>query len=237
MNEAIMKTTGLAAPRVAVVDDERHIRELLEIGLSDEGFEVRSAADGQAGLALVRGWTPDVIVLDVMLPKIDGIALLPMFRQLTEAPIVMLSAKGDVDDKVAGLTRGADDYLSKPFEMTELVARLETALRRPKLAKPRTVRYADLAIDLETRTAQRDGRTIDLSAREFDLLVVLARHPHRVFTRDQLLDLVWGAHRDVGQGAVETYISYLRTKIDHGFSSRLIQTHRGAGYSMRAGAS
>jgi DNA-binding response OmpR family regulator len=219
--------------RVAVVDDERHIRELLEIGLSDEGFEVRSAADGQAGLALIRAWSPDVIVLDVMLPKIDGIALLPMFRQLTEAPIVMLSAKGEVDDKVAGLAGGADDYVSKPFEMPELVARLESALRRPKLAKPHTVRYADLSIDLETRSVLRDGRAIDLSAREFDLLVALARHPQRVFTRDQLLDMVWGAHRDVGQGAVETYISYLRTKIDVGFRSRLIHTHRGAGYSMR----
>jgi DNA-binding response OmpR family regulator len=221
------------ARRVAVVDDERHIRELLEIGLSDEGFEVRSAADGQAGLALVRGWTPDVIVLDVMLPKIDGIALLPMFRQLTEAPIVMLSAKGEVDDKVAGLSGGADDYVSKPFEIAELVARLESALRRPKLAKPHTVRYADLSIDLDTRTVMRDGREIELSAREFDLLVALARHPQRVFTRDQLLDMVWGAHRDVGQGAVETYISYLRTKVDVGFRSRLIHTHRGAGYSMR----
>jgi DNA-binding response OmpR family regulator len=233
MNEPNMSIKGLSAPRVAVVDDERHIRELLEIGLCDEGFEVRSAADGQAGLALVREWSPDIIVLDVMLPKIDGFALLPLFRGLTEVPIVMLSAKGEVDDKVTGLARGADDYISKPFEMAELVARLESALRRPKLAKPRTVRYADLAIDLETRTVVRAGRTIELSAREFDLLVALARHPQRVFTRDQLLDLVWGAHRDVGQGAVETYISYLRTKIDQGFANRLIQTHRGAGYSLR----
>jgi len=228
-----MVNMGLRARRVAVVDDERHIRELLEIGLTDEGFDVRSAGDGQAGVALVRDWDPDVIVLDVMLPKIDGIALLPMFRQLTEAPIVMLSAKGEVDDKVAGLSGGADDYLSKPFEITELVARLDSALRRPKLAKPQTVRYADLAIDLETRTVLRDGRSIELSAREFDLLVALARNPLRVFSRDQLLDMVWGAHRDVGQGAVETYISYLRTKIDSGFRTRLIHTHRGAGYSLR----
>ncbi|MBV9103607.1 MAG: response regulator transcription factor [Candidatus Eremiobacteraeota bacterium] len=233
MSEATMSTMGLRPPRVAVVDDERHIRELLEIGLGDEGFEVRSAADGQAGLSLVREWSPDIIVLDVMLPKIDGIALLPLFRRLTEAPILMLSAKGEVDDKIAGLTGGADDYVSKPFEMSELIARLETALRRPKLAKPRTVRYADLAIDLETRTVERGERSVELSAREFDLLVTLARHPHRVFTRDQLLDLVWGSHRDVGQGAVETYISYLRTKIDQGFPKRLIQTHRGAGYSLR----
>ncbi|HMD03229.1 MAG TPA: response regulator, partial [Candidatus Baltobacteraceae bacterium] len=121
-----------ASARVLVVDDERHIRELLEIGLGDEGYDVKSAPDGQVGLQVAREWNPDAIVLDVMLPKIDGIALLPMFRKLTEAPIIMLSAKGDVADKVSGLSSGADDYVAKPFEMTELVARLETALRRPK---------------------------------------------------------------------------------------------------------
>jgi len=221
------------AARVLVVDDERHIRELLEIGLSDEGYDVRSAPDGQVGLQLVREWNPDAIVLDVMLPKIDGIALLPMFRKLTEAPILMLSAKGDVGDKVAGLSRGADDYVAKPFEMAELRARLETALRRPRLAQPQVLRYADLEVNLETRVVTRDGKDISLSAREYDLLVALLRNPHRVFTRDQLLDQVWGTERFVGPGAVETYISYLRAKIDQGFPSRLIQTHRGAGYSLR----
>jgi DNA-binding response OmpR family regulator len=219
--------------RVLVVDDERHIRELLVIGLGDEGYEVRSAPDGQVGLQMVRDWNPDAIVLDVMLPKIDGIALLPMFRKLTEAPILMLSAKGDVGDKVAGLSRGADDYVAKPFEMAELRARLETALRRPRLAQPQVLRYADLEVNLETRTVTRAGKDISLSAREYDLLVALLRNPHRVFTRDQLLDQVWGTERFVGPGAVETYISYLRAKVDQGFPSRLIQTHRGAGYSLR----
>jgi DNA-binding response OmpR family regulator len=221
--------------RVLVVDDERHIRELLEIGLSDEGYEVRSAPDGQVGLQMVRDWNPDAIVLDVMLPKIDGIALLPMFRKLTEAPIVMLSAKGDVNDKVTGLSRGADDYVSKPFEMAELRARLETALRRPRLAQPQVLRYGDLEVNLETRVAIRGNKEIALSAREYDLLVTLLRNPHRVFSRDQLLDQVWGTERFVGPGAVETYISYLRAKIDQGFPTRLIQTHRGAGYSLREG--
>jgi DNA-binding response OmpR family regulator len=221
------------AARVLVVDDERHIRELLEIGLSDEGYEVRSAPDGQVGLQMVRDWNPDAIVLDVMLPKIDGIALLPMFRKLTEAPILMLSAKGDVGDKVAGLSRGADDYMAKPFEMAELRVRLETALRRPRLAQPQVLRYADLEVNLETRSVTRAERDISLSAREYDLLVALLRNPHRVFTRDQLLDQVWGTERFVGPGAVETYISYLRAKVDQGFPTRLIQTHRGAGYSLR----
>jgi DNA-binding response OmpR family regulator len=221
------------APRVLVVDDERHIRELLEIGLGDEGYEVRSAPDGQVGLQLCREWNPDAIVLDVMLPKIDGIALLPMFRKLTEAPILMLSAKGDVTDKVAGLSRGADDYVAKPFELAELQARLETALRRPRLAQPQMLRYSDLEVNLETPQVTRAGKSIALSAREYDLLIALLRNPNRVFTRDQLLDQVWGTERFVGPGAVETYISYLRAKIDHGFQTRLIQTHRGAGYSLR----
>jgi DNA-binding response OmpR family regulator len=229
-----MKPTMTQTPaRVLVVDDERHIRELLEIGLGDEGFDVRSAPDGQVGLQICREWSPDAIVLDVMLPKVDGISLLPMFRKLTEAPILMLSAKSDVRDKVAGLSGGADDYVAKPFEMAELLARLETALRRPRLAQPQVLRFGDLEVNLETRIVARDGKTIALSAREYDLLVVLLRNPQRVFSRDQLLDQVWGADRFVGPGAVETYISYLRAKIDQGFATRLIHTHRGAGYSLR----
>jgi DNA-binding response OmpR family regulator len=216
-----------------VVDDERNIRELLEIGLGDEGYDVRTAPDGQAALQIAREWSPDAIVLDVMLPKIDGIALLPMFRKLTEAPILMLSAKSETGDKIAGLHSGADDYVAKPFEMAELTARLETALRRPKLAAPQVIRFSDLEINLETRVATRGQRRISLSAREYDLLVALVRNPNRVFSRDQLLDQVWGTERFVGPGAVETYISYLRAKIDHGFPKRLIHTHRGVGYSLR----
>jgi len=219
--------------RVLVVDDERNIRELLEIGLGDEGYEVCTAPDGQAALQIAREWSPDAIVLDVMLPKIDGIALLPMFRKLTEAPILMLSAKSETGDKIAGLHSGADDYVAKPFEMAELTARLETALRRPKLAQPQVIRFSDLEINLETRVATRGQRRISLSAREYDLLVALVRNPNRVFSRDQLLDQVWGTERFVGPGAVETYISYLRAKIDHGFPKRLIHTHRGVGYSLR----
>jgi two-component system response regulator MprA len=145
----------------------------------------------------------------------------------------MLSAKGEVGDKVAGLSRGADDYLAKPFEMPELIARLETALRRPRLAQPQTLRFADLEVNLETREALRGAKRIALSAREYDLLVALLRSPNRVFSRDQLLDQVWGTERFVGPGAVETYISYLRAKVDNGFPKRLIHTHRGAGYSLR----
>src|SRR5579875_3703056 len=153
-----MKAMVGERPRVVVVDDERHIREMLTIGLEREGFDVKAAADGVEALAVVRESEPDVIILDVMLPKIDGVALLPMLRRLTEAPIVMLSAKGETTDKVEGLTHGADDYVSKPFEMSELVARLQSALRRPKLAQPTVLRCADLTVELESRTVER-GRS------------------------------------------------------------------------------
>jgi DNA-binding response OmpR family regulator len=223
-----------AIPKVVVIDDERHLRELLELGLGEDGFEVRSAADGRAGLSLVRDWRPDAIVLDVMLPFVDGLELLPMLRRITEAPILMLSAKADTDDRITGLRRGADDYISKPFDMTELAARLHSALRRPRLEQPSIVAYADLSIDLDRREVKRGEQRIELSAREYALLLTLVRNPERVFTRDQLLDLVWGTDRDVGPGAVETYVSYLRAKIDAGFDPKLIRTIRGAGYALRA---
>ena len=222
-----------ATPRVAIVDDERSVRELLEVGLTQEGYAVRTAADGQQALALIREWPPDAIVLDVMMPKVDGISLLPMVRKLTEVPVIMLSAKGDVGDRIEGLRGGADDYLTKPFEFAELLARLETALRRPRLAKPQTLRFGDLSVDLDARRVNRDGRRIDLSMREYDLLVALMRSPNRVFTREQLLDLVWGSDREVGTGTVETYISYLRAKIDSPPRKKLIHTVRGVGYALR----
>ena len=223
----------MATAKVVVIDDERHLRELLELGLGEDGFEVRSAADGRTGLQLVRDWRPDAIVLDVMLPCVDGLELLPMLRRITEAPILMLSAKADTDDRITGLRRGADDYIPKPFEMTELVARLHSALRRPRLEQPSIVAYNDLSIDLDRREVKRGDRRIDLSAREYALLLTFVRNPERVFTRDQLLDLVWGTDRDVGPGAVETYVSYLRAKIDAGFEPKLIRTIRGAGYALR----
>jgi DNA-binding response OmpR family regulator len=222
-------------PRLLVVDDERPIREMLEIGLTGRGFEVRSVADGPAAIPVIREWQPELIVLDVMLPKVDGIAMLPMLRRLTEAPIVMLSARGEVEDRVRGLDRGADDYIGKPFEMSELVSRLRSALRRPRLEHIENIVYADLEVDLPTRTVHRNGRMLDLSPLEYDLLVTLLRHPRRVFTRDQLLDLVWGSESDVGTGNVERYISYVRAKVDEGSEKRLIHTIRGVGYTLRDG--
>lgn len=222
-------------PRLLVVDDERPIREMLELGLKSRGFEVRSVPDGPTAIPLIREWKPELIVLDVMLPKIDGISMLPLLRRITEAPILMLSAKGEVEDRVAGLDRGADDYLAKPFEMSELVARLRTALRRPRLEHVEVITYADVEVELQTRTVRRGGRMLDLSPLEYDLFVTLLRHPRRVFSREQLLDLVWGPEADVGPGSVERYISYVRAKVDDGAVTRLIHTIRGVGYSLHDG--
>jgi DNA-binding response OmpR family regulator len=222
------------APRIAVIDDEPRIRELLELALGHGGYVVRSAADGAAGLTLAKEWSPDLIVLDVMMPKIDGIALLPMLRRITDAPIVMLSAKGEVYDRVEGLTAGADDYLSKPFEISELLAHIDAKLRRPHLERRSVLQYEGLTVDLDEHVVERDGKRLDLSPLEYKLLVTLLRRPKRVYTREDLLDLVWGDEADVGTGAVERYISYLRAKVDGGFGKTLIATIRGAGYTLRA---
>jgi DNA-binding response OmpR family regulator len=219
--------------RIMVVDDERRIREMLELSLSHQGYDVRSAQDGQAALKLAQEWTPDVIILDVMMPKLDGITLLPMLRRFTEAPVIMLSAKGEIEDKVGGLSVGADDYLSKPFELPELLAHVDAKLRRPRIEHPEHLQYADLEVDCETREVKRSGKRLDLSPLEYNLLLTLLRRPKRVFTREELLDLVWGDEAEVTEGAVERYISYLRSKVDDGFDRRLIQTIRGVGYTMR----
>ena len=216
-----------------VVDDERRIREMLELTLSHHGYDVRSAQDGQAALKLAQEWQPDVIILDVMMPKLDGITLLPMLRRFSEAPVIMLSAKGEIDDKVGGLSVGADDYLSKPFELPELLAHVDAKLRRPRIEHPEHLQYADLQVECETREVKRSGKRLDLSPLEYNLLLTLLRRPKRVFTREDLLDLVWGDEAEVTEGAVERYISYLRSKVDDGFDRRLIHTIRGVGYTLR----
>jgi len=220
--------------RILVVDDEVAIRELLEYGLGQAGFAVRSVGNGRDALEVIRLWSPELIILDVMLPETDGFTLLPALRRLTDVPIVMLSAKTETAEKVAGLSRGADDYVGKPFELEELVARLHSALRRPRMELRQTFAYADLVVDVSRRSVHRGARRIELSTREFELLLTFVRHPEHVFTRSQLLDLVWGVDRDVVPNTVETYVSYLRAKLDSGEGVKLIQTLRGVGYAMRA---
>jgi two-component system response regulator MprA len=225
-----------ASERIAVIDDERTVREMLEIGLRQEGFDVRTAHDSATGVELVRAWEPHCVVLDVMMPKVDGFATIPLLRRLTEAPILMLTARGEIHDRIEGLRVGADDYLAKPFDLGELAIRIRAALRRPVLAKVRHLTFADLTVDLETRSVVRGTRSVLLSAREYDLLIALLRRPRRVFTRENLLDLVWGTDADVTTNSVEAYIHYLRAKIDVSPEPRLIHTVRGAGYTLRESA-
>ncbi|MFY9665441.1 MAG: response regulator transcription factor [Candidatus Cybelea sp.] len=228
-----MASAGESA-RVLVVDDERALRELLEYGLEQAGFSVRSVTEGSAAFALLQAWSPDVIVLDVMLPGRDGLTLLPEIRRLTTAPVVMLTARTEIAEKLAGFSAGADDYVGKPFDIEELVARLRTLLRRPRIEEHETLTYADLTLDASSRTVYRGNRRIELTPREFDLLRVFAEHAEEVLTRSELLDLVWGIDRDVIPNTVETFVSFLRAKIDSGEPVKLIQTLRGAGYSLRA---
>ncbi len=224
---------GVANARVAVVDDDRLIREMLELGLTREGFEVATASDGQAALDLVRRFDPEVIILDIMMPKIDGLTLLPMLREISHVPILMLTAKGGLEDKISSLGAGADDYLVKPFAFEELLARLHAKLRRPQLIDERVLQWHDLSINMDTRQARRGKDPVELTHREFDLLSVFMREPRRVFSKDHLLELVWGHDFEGGPNIVETYISYLRAKIDRpGEPGSFIRTVRSVGYGL-----
>lgn len=224
---------AMATARVAVIDDDRMVREMLELGLSREGFDVQTASDGMAALDLVRRFDPEVIVLDIMMPKIDGITLLPRLREISQAPILMLTAKGGTDHKVQSLSAGADDYLVKPFIFEELIARLQAKLRRPQLIEENILRWRDVSMNPQTRELWRGKQAIDLTQREFDLLAVFMREPRRVFGKDHLLEIVWGHDFEGGPNIVETYISYLRAKIDRpGERGSFLRTVRGVGYGL-----
>ncbi len=224
---------SLDDPKVLVIDDEPNVRDMLEIGLARHGFEVGCAADGAEALAMLRASAPDAILLDVMMPKVDGVSLVPLIRRITEAPIVMLSALSDAQDKIAGLSAGADDYVGKPFDLGEVAARLRAQLRRPQLAKRDVIRYADVVIDVPTRRVETASGRIELTAREFDLLVTFVREPGRIFSREQLLDRVWGRDAAVEPNVVETYVSYLRGKLGEQGPRPLIRTIRRVGYTAR----
>ena len=220
-------------PLVLVVDDEPNVREMLEIGLAQHGFTIRCAADGAQALGVLRELRPDAILLDVMMPTIDGVSLVPLIRRITEAPILMISALTDAQDKISGLTAGADDYVAKPFDLGEVAARVRAQLRRPQLAKRDVIRYADIVMDMTTRRVESESGPVELTAREFDLLATFLREPGRVFTRDQLLDRVWGRDAAVEPNVVETYVSYVRSKLGERGPRPLIRTIRRVGYTAR----
>ncbi len=223
-------------PYVAIVDDDAAIRTALGRALRMEDYDVELFEDGSSALRAVQLRAPDVIVLDLQLPDIDGLEVCRRIRRAGDAtPILMLTARDAVNDRVAGLDVGADDYLVKPFDLAELLARLRALLRRHSLAEgdEAAVRFEDLTLNPLTREVTRGERTILLTKIEFDLLELFMRHPRQVLTRDQILDLVWGYTFDSGTNSLAVYIGYLRRKLEEGGEPRLIQTIRGVGYVLR----
>ncbi|GIG61096.1 DNA-binding response regulator [Longispora fulva] len=223
-------------PRVLVVDDEPTLADLLTMALRYEGWQVRSAPDGSTAVRLAREFRPDAVVLDIMLPDLDGLEVLRRLRNdKPDIPVLFLTARDAVEDRVAGLTAGGDDYVTKPFSLEEVVARVRALLRRALLHTARTealLVVGDLTLDEECREVRRAGEEITLTATEFELLRYLMRNPRRVLSKSQILDRVWNYDFGGQANVVELYISYLRKKVDAGRPT-MIHTMRGAGYVLK----
>jgi two-component system response regulator MprA len=219
--------------RILVVDDDPEILSFLRRGLSYDGYEVDTAEDGTEALAKARDAEPDLVVLDVMMPGLDGMEVSKRLRQASSVPILMLTAKGTVSDRVSGLDSGADDYLVKPFAFDELLARVRALLRRSQPREGESLRFADLSLDTATREVRRGSDVLDLTVQEFDLLELFMRHPRQVLTRDRIYARVWGYDFAGESNVIEVYVSYLRSKMETGDRPRLIHTVRGVGYVLR----
>jgi two-component system response regulator MprA len=224
---------------VLVVDDDPEIRDSLRRGLSVEGYTVSLAGDGAEALATARDRAPDLVVLDVMLPELDGLEVCRRLRMAEDSlPIVLLTARDAVPDRVAGLETGADDYLVKPFAIEELLARVRVQLRRREPAGaaatgPRELRFDDLRLDMAGRAARRGPRHISLTTTEYELLWLLMQHPREVLSRERIFERVWGYDFDGESKVIEVYVRYLREKLEAGGEPRLLHTVRRAGYVLR----
>lgn len=222
------------APTILLVEDDPSVRDALERALGFEGYEVDTARDGGVALSMMREMAPDLIVLDVMMPYVDGIEVCRRIRAKGDrVPILMLTAKTAVGDRVEGLDAGADDYVTKPFALDELLARIRALLRRSSGDVGDLIVYKDLEIDPSARTAMRDARALDLTKTEFDLLVLLARTPGAVIDRDTIYEEIWGIDFITSSNSLDVYIGYLRRKTESLGEPRLIHTVRGVGYVLR----
>ena len=220
--------------RVLVVDDDPAITSVLKRGLSYSGFEVDTAGSGAEGLELARDRPPDVAVLDIMLPGMDGLELLRRLRAAdSQLPVLFLTGRDAPTDQVQGLEQGADDYITKPFTFEVLAARVRALLRRRETGQPVVLRFADLILDMGTRRAQRAGREIDLTSTEYDLLHQFLDHPRRVLPKEFLMERVWGYDFGGNSNVLEVYVKQLRQKLEANAEPRLIHTLRGTGYVLR----
>jgi two-component system response regulator MprA len=219
---------------ILIIEDDEGILQVLQRGLSYEGYSVETALDGRDGLVRARLRPPSLVILDWMLPGLDGLEVCQRLRAAGNVPILMLTAKDTVADRVEGLDAGADDYLVKPFEFDELLARIRALLRRAKPeGAPETLAFADLRLDTGTHQVFRGEREIELTAKEFELLELFLRHPRQVLTRDVIYDRVWGYDFGGESNIIEVYVRYLRQKTEAGEEPRLIHTVRGVGYVLR----
>lgn len=219
---------------ILVVEDDRRIRDMLRRGLIFEGYSVDVAEDGESALSTVRDQVPDAVILDLMLPGMDGIEVCRRLRSATDIPILMLTARDAVPDRIMGLDAGADDYMVKPFAFDELLARLRALFRRQvRDTQAESYAFANLTLDPRTRQVFHGEVEIQLTAKEFDLLELFMRHPNQVLTRDLIFEHVWDYDFGGESNIIEVYIRYLRTKLENGGAPRLLQTIRGVGYALR----
>lgn len=222
--------------KILIVEDEKKISAVIRKGLEEEKYSVDDAFDGEKGEQLALKNQYDLIILDIMLPKKDGIQILDAVRSSNnETPVLMLTAKGTVEDRVKGLDTGADDYLVKPFAITELLARVRSLLRRKKGAErsATTLTIADLTLDLVARKVIRGGKIIDLTSKEFSLLEYFIRNKNKTLNRSTITEHIWNYNFDTGTNIIDVYINHLRTKIDGGFDVKLLHTIRGVGYVLK----
>ncbi|MFC1959823.1 response regulator transcription factor [Chloroflexota bacterium] len=224
----------MTGERVLIIEDDEQIVQTVRRGLIYEGYTVDVAMDGYGGLEKARDVPPDLVLLDLMLPGLDGIEVCRRLRAASDVPVLMLTARDGVSDRVKGLDAGADDYLVKPFAFDELLARIRALFRRAQPASiPEVLRFVDLTLDTGTRRAQRGSRIIDLTAKEYELLELFMRHPRQVLTRDVIFDRVWKYDFGGESNIIEVYVRYLRQKTEHEDESRLLHTVRGVGYVLR----
>lgn len=219
-------------PSVLIVDDEPQIVDFLQMGFAYEGFQVFTATTGADAVQTALTEQPDLVILDIMLPGHDGLEVTRQIRRLHDMAIIMLTAKGDIDDRVAGLDTGADDYITKPFAFRELMARTRSVLRRHGNTRADILTFHEITLDRGTRMVTRQGQSIELTPREFDLLELFLMHPRQVLSRDIMLSRIWGYDYEGDDNIIEVYIRHLREKL-HDNPPRLIQTVRGVGYSLR----